>query len=120
MEPRLTLYTEGKYYFIRPQDIFCVNGDGAYTKIHTTEGMLRVSKNLKTLLETLPESCKTHLLRIHKGWVINTNKIYSVDLKLGQGSVAVLTNGMELPIGRHYKSGIRDLITTSAAAEYKH
>lgn len=65
-----------------------------YTLIYTTDKKHVISKTLKTVMSMLPDQ---HYLRVHKSYVVNIDKIDSIQdgfLKIGK---------KDIPIGRSYK-----------------
>lgn len=75
MQARLIIHTHDKSYWIDPQDIAYFQGDRSYTYIMFREGKsLRVSKNMRYLMDALPSECN-YFIRVHKSWIVNMNLI---------------------------------------------
>ncbi|EZH75704.1 chemotaxis protein CheY [Aquimarina atlantica] len=69
-----------------------------YVRIHTTEDTIITKDKISVFLQKLP----SNFLRVHRSYIINTEKITSFTSK-----DIVLLNGMEIPIGASYKEVIR-------------
>lgn len=69
-----------------------------YVRIHTTNDTIITKDKISTFVERLP----SHFLRVHRSYIINTEKITSLTSK-----DVVLLGGMEIPIGTSYKEIIK-------------
>ena len=69
-----------------------------YVRIHTTEETIITKDKISVFLQKLP----SNFLRVHRSYIINTEKIASFTSK-----DIVLTTGMEIPIGALYKEVIQ-------------
>ncbi len=76
------------------KDILYIEGLGDYVKIFTTGGSIVTYERLSYLEEKLPEE---HFLRVHKSYIICTDKVQSFS-----GS-AVKVSGKLIPVGRMFK-----------------
>ncbi len=76
------------------KDILYIEGLGDYVKVFTTAGPMVTYERLSYLEEKLPEE---HFLRVHKSYIIATNKVQAFS-----GSV-VNVAGKRIPVGRMYK-----------------
>lgn len=83
-------------------DIVFLESMKDYTKIRTISGQsLLVLETLGNLLQQLPED---RFIRIHRSYAVNRNKIESV------ASNKVNLLGLELPVGKSYKSIINAIM----------
>ena len=69
-----------------------------YVRIHTVNKTIISKDKISTFIERLPSS----FLRVHRSYIINTEKIASLTTK-----DIVLLGGMEVPIGASYKEIIK-------------
>ncbi len=76
------------------RDILYIEGLGDYVKVFTAQGSLVTYERLSYLEEKLPEE---HFLRVHKSYIICTDKVQSFS-----GS-AVKVAGKQIPVGRMFK-----------------
>jgi DNA-binding LytR/AlgR family response regulator len=96
--------TPSKEYFIKVgyeyvriafDDIFYIMADGDYCEIVLPEKKFLSAEPLKKWLEMLPEN---NFARVHKSFIVNTDKINKV-----LGNQLNLSNGKTLPLGRAFK-----------------
>ena len=76
------------------KDILYIEGLGDYVKIFTATGSIVTYERLSYLEEKLPEE---HFLRVHKSYIICTDKVQSFS-----GST-VKVAGKQIPVGRMFK-----------------
>ncbi|WP_109853276.1 LytTR family DNA-binding domain-containing protein [Aquimarina sp. AU58] len=69
-----------------------------YVRIHTADDTIITKDKISVFLQKLP----SNFLRVHRSYIINTEKIASFTSK-----DIVLLNGMEIPIGASYKEIIK-------------
>ncbi len=72
-----------------------------YVMIHTRDKKLMVAMNIKTIFNQLPS---TDFVRINKSFVVNLNKVESVD------SHWVTIAGFEMPLGASFKDDLLERI----------
>lgn len=80
---------------IRISDIIHIQSDADYTEIHTHKGKLLSNEPLRHWLYELEGH---HFFRIHKSFILNTEKIERIS-----GNLVYLINQNKIPIGRAYK-----------------
>lgn len=71
-----------KWEFVRTDDIFYIEKNGKKSIIVTDDITFTTTKGLNTLLSELPQN----FLRCHKSYILNSDKVLSIDKKLGQAS----------------------------------
>ena len=87
-------------------EILYVEADGSYSKVYMNDGSVKtISKNLKSLTESLEES---HFVRIHSKYLINVREIQK--LVKGDKPYVQLKTITELPISRSRKDVVFKLI----------
>ncbi len=82
-------------------DILCLESYGNYLKIHTPEQTYLTLSTMSAMLDSLPQG----YLRVHKSYVIRLTAIRSIE-----GHLTQLSNGMQVPISRQYRSGLLDAL----------
>jgi DNA-binding LytR/AlgR family response regulator len=80
---------------IRISDIIHIQSDADYTEIHTLKRKLLSNEPLRHWLNELEGH---HFFRIHKSFILNTEKIERIS-----GNLVYLVNHNKIPIGRAYK-----------------
>ena len=91
------LKADKKVYKINLEDILYAEATGDYAKVITREGQYVANITLKKLLEELPPNS---FIRVHKSYLIATNKIKFFEgnfIKVGQ---------TDIPIGAAYRDAI--------------
>ncbi|WP_282056457.1 LytR/AlgR family response regulator transcription factor [Maribacter luteus] len=78
-----------------------VEAMGDYIKIVTTEGKFVVLSTMKAFLEQMPEN---KLIRIHKSYIVNVNKIDN------WSSTKVEVDGTKLPMSRSHKDQLEKIL----------
>lgn len=96
------IYLKSGYDHIRieTETIVYIMADSDYTEIHLKERKHLSSESLRYWEEHLSNR---HFMRIHKSYIINTNKITRIS-----GNQVYLENNKIIPIGRAYKSSFAD------------
>lgn len=94
----LFVKVDGKQVKINPKDIVFIEGLSDYIRIHLQNERLIVLDNLKDFINKLPLK---EFMRIHKSYIIQLDKIKSID-----GNLIYHDLG-STPIGETYKSEIK-------------
>lgn len=94
----LFVKVDGKQVKINPEDIYFIEGLSDYIRIHLQNERLIVLDNLKDFINKLPSK---EFMRIHKSYIIQLDKIKSID-----GNLIYHALG-STPIGERYKSEIK-------------
>jgi len=106
---------ENDHFFINPGargkaiqlnylDTFYVEGLKNYIVIHTSDEKHITYMSMMEIEKALPTD---RFFRIHKSYIINVDKIKSID-----GNSVVLTSRVELPIGNSFKETFTNMINT--------
>lgn len=95
---RITVKDAGVIYSIDTNDIQYLQSLGNYLKLFTREQTLVIKSGLQEFMDYYQIK---HLLRIHKSYVVNINKVK----KIAYSSVNLAET--ELPVGRKYKEDLR-------------
>ena len=68
-----------KWEFVRTDDILYIEKDGKKSTVFTSDSTYSTNKGLNTLLTELPQN----FIRCHKSYILNKEKILSIDKKTG-------------------------------------
>ena len=101
MEPPRELFIKSGHELIKIQvdDIFYIKSDADYTEIVLEAKKHLSAEPLRHWSENLDSA---RFLRVHKSYIVNTRMIRKI-----AGNQMVLVNGVEIPIGRAYREGVR-------------
>lgn len=94
----LFVKVDGKQVKINPKDIYFIEGLSDYIRIHLQNERLIVLDNLKDFINKLPSK---EFMRIHKSYIIQLDKIKSID-----GNLIYHELG-STPIGETYKTEVK-------------
>ena len=111
--PSENLYVNADYFFIRTgdkynrlqlSDILWVEALGSNVKIITDKNNYILSANLSSFFRKIPNE---KLLRVHRSFAINLNKVNSFN----SGSVFIFYKNLEheIPIGKTYREQVQNL-----------
>ena len=92
--------TDGSYVQMLLQDILWIQAAKDYVEIVTAGKKFLVYSSMKSVLQKLPEK---HFSRIHRSYIVNTKNIDKIRAN------SVFINEHELPIGRTYLRGLKEL-----------
>ena len=84
-----------KWNFVRTDDILYIEKSGKKSLVVTREFSYPTTKNLNTLLEELPRN----FVRCHKSYILNKDKIISIDKKLG---LAIFSKKYSCPVSSQF------------------
>ncbi len=91
---KIAIPTSTGFEMFSVKEILYCEGDGNYSKIHTTSGRsVTISKTLQWMEETLPPD---YFYRIHKSSYVNLGHVRTFDK--AAGNLLVLDNGKELEV----------------------
>lgn len=81
-------------------DMLYIDSIKDYVRIHTSDGNIITKGKISTFLQKLP----SYFLRVHRSYIINTEKIAYLTTK-----DVVLTGDIEIPIGASYREIIESI-----------
>lgn len=84
-----------KWSFVRTDDILYIEKSGKKSLVITREFTYPTTKNLSTLLEELPRN----FARCHKSYILNKNKVISIDKKSG---LAIFNKKFSCPVSSQF------------------
>ncbi len=104
---RLTVKDRGKVLFVNAGEVDWIEADDNYVKIHTGKASYLIRGTIRSIQKDLnPE----HFIRIHRGAIINVDRIKELHQWFGRDYRVVLQNGTVLPLGRSYREELRLLL----------
>jgi len=106
---RISIPTRDGYIIIRNTDIIHLEASDNYTMIYLIDGSRHLSsKNIKVYEENLNQEV---FFRTHKSHIINVEH-HLKEFSRSEGNMAVLTNGINVPIARRKMSNFLSRINT--------
>ena len=106
---RISVPTRDGYVIIRNTDIVHLEASDNYTMIYLIDGSRHLSsKNIKVYEENLNQEV---FFRTHKSHIINVEH-HLKEFSRSEGNMAVLTNGINVPIARRKMSNFLSRINT--------
>lgn len=100
---KITINTDGKLIFLKPEEILFIESDGNYSTIYTIENKkIVVTKKLKEVNTLLPEDV---FFRIHNSYIINLKKVKEYFKTDGY---VLLENNHKIPVSRQKKAAFLD------------
>lgn len=104
---RLRVTSGQRTQFVAVADIRYLASDGNYVVIHTTDAQHRIRTTMKDLHELLDPAT---FVRVHRGTVLNLDYIREIQPWFSGDYVAILKDGEQIRISRHYRD---DILRTS-------
>jgi len=95
---------KGRMIQLSYSDILYVEGLKNYVVIYTIDNKYITYLSLKEIENAIPQ---TKFIRIHKSYIVNIDKIKSID-----GNIVLLSNSIELPIGISFKDSFLNIVNT--------
>lgn len=104
MKERILIYNDGKVLWVEPDNICSLQASGSYTMVTLSNNQLiKVSKNLKNFLSSVPSACK-QFYRVQKSHVVNLNFIEFMYINKSQKPMLHLKNGTDIPINSNVRN----------------
>jgi len=105
------LIRKGKlFYKVDLKDIYCIQSDREYVIIYTSDSKFIMRDSLKNLLSMLEGFS---FFKSHQSYIINLNYLNSINI---EDSIAILTNGQNIPISRRNRKLIEKHWSSSISA----
>ena len=98
----LTLKTGREEIEVATTDINCIESYGNYLKFFLQDRQMPIVAY--GALSALAADLDTDFVRVHKSYIINTSFIKAID-----GTTLLLTNDMQIPVGRKYQILLNEL-----------
>jgi two-component system, LytTR family, response regulator len=109
MMKRLKVDLHNKTLLIRTEDIFYFKANEKYVDVHTFEKKYLLNKTLQSLEE---EYSRSNFIRIHRSYLVNTDKIDSI-VKTKTGDCKVVLTDLvksEIPVSRQMKLKLEEFV----------
>ena len=98
---RLAFKQGHQHVLIDPQSVAFIEADGNFAKLSQASAQIFVSESIRSLEERLSPF---GFARVHKSFLVNPRQIRQV-----QSHCLTLTSGAQVPVGRAYRSALRQL-----------
>lgn len=102
----ITIHEDEESFEIPLETILVVAASGNYIRVHTARKTYHVRETITGISEKLDP---TSFVRVHRSYIVNLKYVCELIRKEGLPSCLVLNNGMELPVGRHYRNEVTGL-----------
>jgi two-component system, LytTR family, response regulator len=107
---RFVVKVGSQYVFERTEDIFWVEAEGNYVRIHLESRSYLLRRTLGEVEATLnPRS----FVRVHRSTIVNAHRIRMVEPVFRGEYVVVLSNGTRVTTGRSYRARVQELLKHS-------
>jgi len=97
----ITVKSNKKTYLIKTSDLNFIESDGDYLKLYRDEDCIVIHETLKAFQSKLPQN---NFLRIHRSYIINTDKIDYLE-----GNQVCIHKRM-IPVASSYREGLKELL----------
>ncbi len=99
----MVIRSNGHVYFLKPDNIFWVEADGDYIKIHTDKERHMIRETMRNMEKKLENN---GFQRIHRSSIVNVSCIRElISIDSGEYDV-VLDNGQKLKLSRSYRDAL--------------
>lgn len=102
---KLTVYQEGRMFFIEPEDVFYFESVEQKVFAYCRSEVYQVKSKLYELLDELPG---WKFVRVSKSVILNLNKIKSLTPAFSGRYEALLKNGEKVIISRQYVGSLKE------------
>lgn len=89
-------------YLIPVNELFFLEADHVYTKVHLAKKTLLVRRSLNDIINELPAD---GFLRVHRSYIVNLSIVEEL------GATFIKVNGRKIPIGRSFREAVRESIS---------
>jgi two-component system LytT family response regulator len=96
---RLFIRCNGEIHVMAPDDIFWIESDGDYVRLHTADKSRFVRMSLLKIMEKLSPA---HFVRIHRSTIVNLRHMRKASTALYGEYTVELTNGTKLKVSRTF------------------
>lgn len=104
---RIVVKNGAKIKIIPIHDVFYLEAADDYVKVHTAEGNFLKSKTMAHFEKTLDTAL---FCRCHRSYLVNTQHITRIDPYEKDGHIAILKNGLRVPVSRSGYAKLRDAL----------
>ncbi len=101
---RFTLEEEGRWFFVKAEDVDWIQAQGNYIRLHSRSN----SHRLRQTMDSLESMLDPHqFLRVHRSVIVNLERVLEFQLPARGNRFVVLQNGKRLPLGKSYRGDLR-------------
>ncbi len=93
-----------KIYIIPVEEIYYIEAQDDYVKIHSREGKYLKQQTMKFFEERMPTE---RFVRIHRSYIININELARIEVLDNNNSLALMRNGEKLAISKGGKEALK-------------
>lgn len=104
---KLVIRVSGKIIILATTEVFWIEADDYYIKIHLENESYMVRESLKGIILKLPEK----FIRVHKSAIINTDYISDIEHLQNAEYMVNLQNGNQVKVSRSYKGAMDEFLT---------
>jgi two-component system LytT family response regulator len=104
---KISCKQKGKIRFVPVEDIYWIESEGAFCKLHLAQSLELTNLSIKQLEQLLDPA--THL-RIHKSHIVNIECIESIEPYFRGEYMINLRNGQTLKLSRSYKDRLEKIL----------
>lgn len=101
-DEQISIKSDKKHILIKLNDIYYLESLGNYVKVWGDLNFLLTPRTLSSFEEQLPSEI---FIRIHKSFILNKKIVHYME-----GNIIFLKNNQQIPIGKNYKSVIKQLL----------
>ncbi|MFD0941708.1 LytR/AlgR family response regulator transcription factor [Pedobacter boryungensis] len=99
---QISIKSDKKHVLVNTKDIHYLESLGNYVKVWIDSNFLLTPRTLSSFEEQLPSGI---FIRIHKSFILNKKFVHYVE-----GNTIFLKNNQQIPVGKNYKSVIKQLL----------
>jgi two-component system LytT family response regulator len=100
---RLMIKSSGRIFFLTVDEIDWIEAEGNYPRLHVGQEAYRLRETLSALEQKLDSR---RFVRIHRGSIVNLDRVQEIQLWFHGDYVILLKNGTKLTLSRRYKAKV--------------
>ena len=109
---RLIVKSNGRFVFLKVDDIICISAEGNYIRLHLAGGSHLIREAMNRIEQKLDP---TTFIRVHRSWIVNLAFVREIRAAVEEADGAVVLNdGTRLSLSRGYRARIDDLLVRDA------
>ena len=110
-DERLVVKSGGRVAFVRVEEIDWIDAAGNYLRLHSGKETHLLRETMSSLESRLDPA---RFLRIHRGAIVNVDRIESIEGRLDGDRAVVLRDGTRLALSRGYRERVRGYLDEHA------
>ena len=100
---RLVVKSGGRLVLLPLEDLDAAESAGNYVRLHAA-GLTHVIRETMAALES--RLAADHFCRIHRGWIVNLNRVRELSSRPGSDPELVMQDGTRYRVGRAYRDAV--------------